>query len=654
MQGLQGRGYGKGVAVQSGLSAGLNALRQPAALAVLAGLALAAGLFQLAFGWDWACAGAAVWRDPPGALAGALAVGEAIFREPWVFPLTTAPRMPGPEPTLAVGAGAAPWMIAGLKALALDGAFNPLGLGLALAWLAQPVAMVLLLHVMGARRWSVLAAGAGLALLLVPWLAPQPSAPAASGHAVVILALAVAVASARRGLTPGRVLMFCGLIAAAMGLHTAHAAPVAALFAAAAVSEIAQHRARAAPRAAEGALRLALAAAAAAFLLSGGIGPAALSPRVAAPVYPGIGVLLALLVAIGLTLRAQAWPERAAWRRFAPLAAALAGLAAFELAGAQLSGPPGRLRLEAAYLEAPAYAALALALVAIETGWRRWTPAALALALAVQAVDAAPVLTAGRRVASPAVKLDGLDASAWARRAWLLTPACRPQPGDRGLMDRLSLAAVRGGGVARRAAGCELRWDMHVPAGPHDPRITVLMDEAAMPPGRDDCRRLAGFAACGRGLTPRASAAQLDQAYVESFAGGRNLAIGPGWGPAEPTGVWSSSRLAGLLLLMPTYAEGGIRLEFDLEGYPSATGEPRRVAVAQDNARRVRWQVRPGPGVYRLDSPRGLARPGERLALEFYIDNPAPVGPAAGEPRALGVFLKQVRVSPLAGGRAAP
>lgn len=638
--------------MQSGLSARLNRLLRDERAALAAGafgLLLAAALFQFAIGWDAVAAGGAIWRDPPGPIARALAAAEAILREGWTFPLAAASSLAAPGPMPAVEAGAPAWAILGVKALGLGAWVNPLGAWQALAWLAQPLSMIALLRAMGARRWPTLAAGAALSLLAPPWIAPQAIVPTSSGF-VILSALALSLAAARRGLTPRKILGFGGLAALAAGLPGGGLVPVVLLFIAAAAAEIAEGRAGAGARVAGGAVRLGLAAGVAGFLLNGGL-PLSGAP---APIYPGAGVLLAATVAAGVWIAARRSAGFGAWRRFGPPLVLLAGLAVWALAGAERSGPPGPWRLEAAFLEAPAYAALALALTALDKAWRpRWSLAVLAAALALQAADAGGGLGRLRAEthAVPSPDLSSLRAPAMAGRPWVLLEPCQVGPGGRALRDRLALIAARNGGSALEERGCPPPAERLWPAAPHDPRLVAALagSDAALA-GRPDCRRLERLLVCGRGVGAAAPRAELRRPFVVDFTGG-GVGLGGGWSTPEPQGVWSAKPLAGVTLLTPVYGPEGMVLEFDLQAYAPPGAAAQTVGVSHESVRLTRWEVAAaGPATYRLEVPPGLARPGERFAVEFYIRDPVPVSqivPGSTDERRLGVFLRRARVSPL-------
>ena len=114
-------------------AASVEALRSPTGAAVAAGLVLAAGLFQIVFGWGMVGADAAYWRSPYGDMIAMLAGAEAIFRDPWTFPLTATQRLTAPDMSSAIYTDSIPWLVVAMKALGLQSLFNPLGLFFALA-----------------------------------------------------------------------------------------------------------------------------------------------------------------------------------------------------------------------------------------------------------------------------------------------------------------------------------------------------------------------------------------------------------------------------------------------------------------------------------------------------------------------------------------
>jgi general stress protein CsbA len=341
------------------------------AAAIGAAVLVGAMLFCLIFGPGLVLAGADYWRSPFGDMANNLSGEYAIFGAPWGFPPTVTQRLLAPHAVSIVYADAIPWLTLLMKALGLQRIFNPLGLFLLLSYLLQPVAMGALLRACGVRRPLALFAGCVLALMFPAWLVRQFGHIALGGQWVILLALALSVASARQGLTRARVAGFAAVAALATGIHAYHLVPVGACFAAALASELAQRGPKALPRVVIAGVCVAASIALSALVLGYGIGqgqlggPAALgfwSMNLIAPILPqasalfgqvwdggwftgtidpnggqsfegynylGAGILLLVAVAAGLA-GAQAWRARGAggeWlKRYGPLIAAMLAL----------------------------------------------------------------------------------------------------------------------------------------------------------------------------------------------------------------------------------------------------------------------------------------------------------------------------------------
>ena len=187
------------------------------------------------------------WRAPPGDMSAMMTGAEAIFHAPWRFPPALSDRLLAPTSISIVYTDSAPWLTLALKATGAWQLVNPLGLFLLVSYILQPLAMLALLRACGLRRVVFLALGGLLALLLPTWLLRHDHV-ALTGHWLIILALAVSIASAREGLSRGRVAAFTALAVAAAGLHAYHLPPIGLAFAAALASEIAQGRAGAVRR----------------------------------------------------------------------------------------------------------------------------------------------------------------------------------------------------------------------------------------------------------------------------------------------------------------------------------------------------------------------------------------------------------------------
>jgi hypothetical protein len=215
----------------------LAARRWPEACAIFAGF----GLFAFVFGPSIVDAQAPFWSRPPGDMSTMVAGELAALRGPWTFPILVTHDLTWPNPVSAVYTDSIPWVTATLKALHLGDVFSPLGLFLLLSCLLQGLAAVALLRAAGARRAVVLLGAAAFAMLSPAWLMRQLDGHIAlCGHFILILALALAVDSVRRGLDRLRVAGFCALGVLALGVHAYHLVPVAVLFLAAVASQAAQ------------------------------------------------------------------------------------------------------------------------------------------------------------------------------------------------------------------------------------------------------------------------------------------------------------------------------------------------------------------------------------------------------------------------------
>ena len=208
---------------------------------LLALVVIGAALFNHLIGLPLVGAHNAFWRAPHNDMAAMLAGQEAVFRDAWRFPLVATDRLLSPLTISTVYTDSIPWLTIGLKLTGLWKLLNGLGLFFLISYALQPVAMVALLRACGVRQIALQAMGGLLALLLPAWLMRHGHV-ALSGHFIVILALAVAVDSARQGLTLRRGAMFAGLAFLATGVHAYHLPPIGLCFASAMAAEIAQRR----------------------------------------------------------------------------------------------------------------------------------------------------------------------------------------------------------------------------------------------------------------------------------------------------------------------------------------------------------------------------------------------------------------------------
>ncbi|MGZ3272919.1 MAG: sterol desaturase family protein [Caulobacteraceae bacterium] len=213
------------------------ARRWPEACAVLAGI----GLFVFVFGPAIVSDQAPIWRRPPGDMAMMVAGELAAMREPWTFPLLVTHDLTWPAPVSLVYTDSIPWMTVALKAAHLGGVASHLGLFLLLSYALQGLAAVALLRAAGARNPLVLLGGAAFAMTSPAWLMrPLDYHVALTGHVILMLALALTVDSARRGLGRLRLAGFCALAVLAVGVHAYHVVPVTVLFLCAVASQALQ------------------------------------------------------------------------------------------------------------------------------------------------------------------------------------------------------------------------------------------------------------------------------------------------------------------------------------------------------------------------------------------------------------------------------
>ena len=193
------------------------------------------------FGFDIPRVGAKFWTLPKNDMAAMTAAWEAFARQPWHWPLTSVSGLT-PKPVSIVFTDTIPWLALALKATGLSRWLNPMGLFLLLSYPLQVWSMIALLRALGVTdRWTLLAGGL-LALLFPAWIARQFGHIALSGHWIILLALSLAVCSAREGLSLQRAIGFAALTALAMGVHAYQLIPIAACLGAAALSEVLQRR----------------------------------------------------------------------------------------------------------------------------------------------------------------------------------------------------------------------------------------------------------------------------------------------------------------------------------------------------------------------------------------------------------------------------
>jgi len=357
--------------------------RSPVAAAVLGAVA---GLFLFVhwMGPGLLSAGSPFWRAPAYDLPVMLSGYEAVVRAPLGFPPTVTRALVAPAPISIVYTDSIPWLTLLFKATGVWRWLNPLGVFWLASYVLQPVAMVVLLRACGARRLATLSTGAVIALLTPVWLLRHGHV-ALTAHWILMLALALAVASAREGLTRRRALGFAGLGALAAGVHAYHLPPVALCLLAAMGSEILLRRPQALRRSFVAGAAFTAALALSYWVLGYGVG---------APPPPGAGALGEWSMNIvGLVL---------------PQASAVFGQT-FDGAGFSHGlDPTGGQAFEGyAYLGLGVLLLIAAAcLLAVRRGWaeaggavwwRRWGPLTVALViLFVAAVGPIPYLGARR------------------------------------------------------------------------------------------------------------------------------------------------------------------------------------------------------------------------------------------------------------------
>ncbi|NQE64242.1 hypothetical protein [Caulobacter sp. RHG1] len=477
---------------------------------VAVGLAvLALLLFHHLVGLGIVSAHSPFWRAPNADMAAMLAGAEAIFQGPWRFPFTLSDRLLAPATISVVYTDSLPWLTLLLKATGAWKIVNPLGLFLLASYVLQPLAMLALLRALGVRQVVFQVLGGVLALLLPAWLLRHGHV-ALTGHWLILLALAVSVASAREGLTRGRIAAFAALAAVAAGLHAYHLPPIGLAFAAALVSEVAQGRAHALRRSAIAAIVVLASLGASAFVLGYGAAPAKhaaagmigyYSMNILGPVLPqgsalfgqtynggwfthtfdasggqafegyaylGLGVLLLVVSAIRLSKPSSAWV-----RRWLPLTLAAVALTVAAIGprpflgmhllfeGPQPSGPLawlGLFRAHGRFFWGAAYLLIAVSTLRLSQLARPITAAVLAVVvLALQIADTSQIRLQTRdsfvRAPGPLHPVELETAPGLRGRPWIFAPTfyCTTDAADRQEIAQLSLTATRTGGTSNGA-----------------------------------------------------------------------------------------------------------------------------------------------------------------------------------------------------------
>jgi hypothetical protein len=438
-------------------------------------------LFGWTFGFRLVSAGAAYWNNPKGDMAVMLTGHEALLQAPWGFPFATVSTL-ADVPVSIVYTDSIPWVSLIIKALGLGDSINPLGLFLLISYPLQAVSMISLLRSLGLTRPGFLVGGALLALLFPPWIARQFGHMALSGHWILLFGLSLSVASARLGLTWGRIAGFAALATLSVGVHAYHLVPVSACFAAAAAAELTQDRAMAVLKVAIGIIVFALSVGVPALLLGypdgkgysgGALAIGIWSMNVLGPIWPEASLLFGqswngdwfnntldsngfqkfegfqYLGAGGVTLVALmtagaiiGWarhsrPDRASLARWAPLACAMILLTLWAIGPVVYLGPwliaiapkPGGLlgvlfgyfRSHGRLFWTVGYLLVALGVIWCSRLPARVGPALLAGIVVLQAIDTIPLRTGLRATFSAPVQAPFPD-------GWRANAAIRGRP----------------------------------------------------------------------------------------------------------------------------------------------------------------------------------------------------------------------------------
>jgi hypothetical protein len=491
----------------------LSGLRARLILLSAAGAAIL--LFSGVFGLGLLSADHPFWVNPANDMTIMLGGYEALLHAPWRFPPAVVTSLTG-VPVSIVYTDSLPWLSLALKASGMGASINPLALFLLISYPLQALGMIALLRALGVERLVALLAGAALALCFPPWIGRQIGHIALSGHWIIIFALALAVASARRGLTPTRIAAFAALAAVATGVHAYHLVPVAACFGAALLSELLQRP--------HNWLRCGLAALA---VLGGVFGSAAIlgygaglgqtggaadlglfAMNLAGPLLPvgsrlfgqvwngywftrtidptgaqsfeGLqylgagGVLLVAFAGLGAIQACARFEWRSAIVRWGPLALAMLILAIWavgwnvyfgDVLVARIPKPSGHLaavlgafRAHGRFFWAPGYLLLALGVAWASRRPQKLATPLLIAAVALQAWDMGPLRQGVRqtyyRPAPSAVPTSLREASWIVGRKWVFAPTvfCSPVMADRRVIAEYDLLIMRSGGQANTYA----------------------------------------------------------------------------------------------------------------------------------------------------------------------------------------------------------
>lgn len=447
------------------------------------------------------------WSMPKGDMAIMTAGYEAFVGQPWSWPWTVVSGLSA-RPVSIVFTDSIPWLAILLKAIGLGGAVNVLGLFLLVSYVLQACSMALLLKALDVRAPVPLTFGCLLALAYPAWIARQFGHVALSGHWLIVLALALSVHSARKGLSAGVVAGFFALTVLAVGVHAYHLIPIGAAFGAALIAELLQGRWASLWRGAFGVLAIGVGVAASAIALGYGAGAGSTggadalgfySMNVAAPFWPqastlaghrwdgqwyggvldatggqgfegyqylGAGVLLLIFaMTLDLGLRRSNWLDAGAIRRWSGLLAAAMALTLWAIgwevyAGAarivSLPRPSGAVaeiiggfRAHGRFFWACGYLLLAVSVAWAARLPRRIGLPLLAVVFVLQVIDTSALRTGVRSTFSRPDErvLSEADAELIRGRPLVFYPTfhCSPSLRDLRALNQLHLMAIRSG-----------------------------------------------------------------------------------------------------------------------------------------------------------------------------------------------------------------
>lgn len=644
-------------------------------------------LFQLTFGVSSLSSQSKTWRSPPPAAARTLAGAAAVQDGPWTFPLAATQALDTPASVSIAQNDGVAWVTLGLKALHLQ-AVSPVGLFLLLAYGLQGAGMLALLKAVGVRHLASLSLGVSLALLAPGWIVAPLQGTGSAGEGLVLLGLATAVASARHGLSPRRVLAFVWLSIAAIGLWPSLVLSIGVSFVAAVGSELLQSYANAAVRRRmlEAVVRYGLAIGVTAFVLGWGepgeLPPVGQSRHGSAGL--GFGTLGLFLVTSGLVIfrrRLQrdvgfllpSYPARLLIVRFGPLGLALVALALLQVTGAVATSP--------SLLPPGLYLLIALSILHIDQSLPPRAQLIVTAALLLAQVPfgaAAAYKVKTRYQASPPPYLQTLDTPAADHRTWLVTSATACSAPAIGVAastwPRLALLALQHqGAISWRpgAEGCALLEQLRTTLRPGGEQVIVLLG----PPGaaaaagqteilaRSDCYGFEAGMICGANLTsgpglepvagPGARHVWIEDEVIPLDQGHKPANLARGWSVPEPRGIWSDGPEATLAFPAPD-PSGLVSVVLELEalGFSSPNLDTQQVDVIVNDARLVGWRVTSERYLtYSVAIPPRLIVPKQPLVVRLALPNaasPAETIPGAVDHRRLGIGIRRITLSHVA------